>query len=283
MQFNYGIALFCAGYLSEAEQAFRAAKKGGRDTFYEIQADSILHPQFFGRRRAIRSSSRRSTDPLLVAGRRCSSGRATSTPPSGSTHGRAAASQRRRGAGRGRGRALRRGQPLGVVLAARAARPPVPAQPVGALPPRAAARLDGAARAGDDGVPARTRARAENRARQGSKRVPRRSCDSGTNTHAKMSQTAHGVRPAPLRQLPHPQRTRERWPVSNDGSRSTRTSARGEDDDEPSTPCRRRRGVDAARRRQPTPRADFYARSRRPRRSRSRSTPSSRPTRCSSS
>ena len=47
VQFNYGIVLFCAGYLSEAERAFRAAKQGGRDTFYEMRADEILHPQFF--------------------------------------------------------------------------------------------------------------------------------------------------------------------------------------------------------------------------------------------
>lgn len=47
VQFNYGIVLFCSGYLSEAEQAFRAAKQGGRDTFYEMRADEILHPQFF--------------------------------------------------------------------------------------------------------------------------------------------------------------------------------------------------------------------------------------------
>jgi tetratricopeptide (TPR) repeat protein len=47
VQFNYGIALFCAGYLNEAERAFRAAKQGGRDTFYEMRADEFLHPQFF--------------------------------------------------------------------------------------------------------------------------------------------------------------------------------------------------------------------------------------------
>lgn len=47
VQFNYGLALFCAGYLQEAEQAFRAAKTGGRDTLYEMRADEILHPQFF--------------------------------------------------------------------------------------------------------------------------------------------------------------------------------------------------------------------------------------------
>jgi Tfp pilus assembly protein PilF len=47
VQFNYGIVLYCAGYLAEASQAFRAAKAGGRDTFYEMRADEILHPQFF--------------------------------------------------------------------------------------------------------------------------------------------------------------------------------------------------------------------------------------------
>jgi tetratricopeptide (TPR) repeat protein len=47
VQFNYGIALFCAGYLNEAEQAFRAAKSSGRDTFYEMRADEFLHPQYF--------------------------------------------------------------------------------------------------------------------------------------------------------------------------------------------------------------------------------------------
>ena len=47
VQFNYGLALFCAGYLDEASGAFRAAKAGGRDTFYEMRADQILHPQFF--------------------------------------------------------------------------------------------------------------------------------------------------------------------------------------------------------------------------------------------
>jgi Flp pilus assembly protein TadD len=47
VQFNYGLALFCAGYLNEAGQAFRAAKTAGRDTLYEMRADEILHPQFF--------------------------------------------------------------------------------------------------------------------------------------------------------------------------------------------------------------------------------------------
>jgi tetratricopeptide (TPR) repeat protein len=47
VQFNFGTALFCAGYVTDAEQAWRAAKKSGRDTYYEMKADLILHPQFF--------------------------------------------------------------------------------------------------------------------------------------------------------------------------------------------------------------------------------------------
>jgi tetratricopeptide (TPR) repeat protein len=47
VQFNYGIVLFCGGYLNEASQAFRAAKTTGRDTYYEMRADEILHPQFY--------------------------------------------------------------------------------------------------------------------------------------------------------------------------------------------------------------------------------------------
>jgi predicted Zn-dependent protease len=47
VQFNFGTALFCAGYGVNAEQAYRQAKKAGYDTYYEMRADQILHPQFF--------------------------------------------------------------------------------------------------------------------------------------------------------------------------------------------------------------------------------------------
>jgi tetratricopeptide (TPR) repeat protein len=47
VQFNFGTALFCAGYVTDAEGAWRAAKRSGRDTYYEMKADVILHPQFF--------------------------------------------------------------------------------------------------------------------------------------------------------------------------------------------------------------------------------------------
>src|SRR5437763_13262931 len=66
VQFNYGTALFCAGYLADADSAYRAAKTAGRDTFYEIQADVVLHPQFFGQGYPPFFSASR--DPLLVQG-----------------------------------------------------------------------------------------------------------------------------------------------------------------------------------------------------------------------
>jgi predicted Zn-dependent protease len=66
VQFNYATSLFCAGYLADADQAFHAAKKAGRDTFYEIQADVILHPQFFSKGYPPFQSESR--DPLLVRG-----------------------------------------------------------------------------------------------------------------------------------------------------------------------------------------------------------------------
>ena len=69
VQFNYGIALFCAGYLDEAEQAFRAAKKGGRDTFYEMRADELLHPQYFVPQDGLYPIFEPTgTDPLLLRG-----------------------------------------------------------------------------------------------------------------------------------------------------------------------------------------------------------------------
>jgi predicted Zn-dependent protease len=66
VQFNYGTTLFCAGFIADAEQAFRAAKQAGRDSFYEIQADVILHPQFFSQGYPPFQSE--SHDPLLVRG-----------------------------------------------------------------------------------------------------------------------------------------------------------------------------------------------------------------------
>lgn len=67
VQFNYATALFCAGFLADADQAYRAAKVAGRDTYYEIQSDLILHPQYFTKAGypPFLSSSR---DPLLVRG-----------------------------------------------------------------------------------------------------------------------------------------------------------------------------------------------------------------------
>lgn len=47
IRFNYGIALLCRGYLNDAATALQAAKASGRNTFYAMRADELLHPQFF--------------------------------------------------------------------------------------------------------------------------------------------------------------------------------------------------------------------------------------------
>ncbi|HEX6761702.1 MAG TPA: hypothetical protein VF094_02765 [Gaiellaceae bacterium] len=67
VQFNYGLALYCAGYVDEALQAFSAAKKAGANTFYAIRADSILHPQFFSQGYPIFQAAG-AVDPLVRQG-----------------------------------------------------------------------------------------------------------------------------------------------------------------------------------------------------------------------
>jgi hypothetical protein len=47
VRFNYGVALLCHGYLPDASQALEAAKSKGRNTFYEMRADELLHPNLF--------------------------------------------------------------------------------------------------------------------------------------------------------------------------------------------------------------------------------------------
>src|SRR4051812_5032052 len=66
VQFNFGTVLFCAGFVTEAETAFRQAKKTGYDSYYEIQADQILHPQYFQNGHPIFEPTR--AQPLLLQG-----------------------------------------------------------------------------------------------------------------------------------------------------------------------------------------------------------------------
>ncbi|HLM34623.1 MAG TPA: hypothetical protein VK278_02475 [Gaiellaceae bacterium] len=48
VQFHLALARVYSGYGDDAVAALRAAKRLGRDTPYEVRADNILHPQFFG-------------------------------------------------------------------------------------------------------------------------------------------------------------------------------------------------------------------------------------------
>lgn len=68
VQYNLGVARLYAGYRGEAEQAFRTAKKVGRDTFYEIRADVVLHPQYFSA--GYPPFQATDHDPLLLRGAR---------------------------------------------------------------------------------------------------------------------------------------------------------------------------------------------------------------------
>jgi predicted Zn-dependent protease len=66
VQFNQATALLCAGYVAEATQGYRRAKKAGRDTYYEVRADTLLHPQFFDQGYPIFQYAGR--DPLHIQG-----------------------------------------------------------------------------------------------------------------------------------------------------------------------------------------------------------------------
>jgi tetratricopeptide (TPR) repeat protein len=46
VQFYTGVALFWAGYAGDASAALERAKTIGRDTIWELKADSLLHPQY---------------------------------------------------------------------------------------------------------------------------------------------------------------------------------------------------------------------------------------------
>lgn len=45
--FNDALVLYCAGFVNEAATAFEQAKKAGQDTYYAVESDVLLHPQFF--------------------------------------------------------------------------------------------------------------------------------------------------------------------------------------------------------------------------------------------
>jgi tetratricopeptide (TPR) repeat protein len=66
VQLNYGLALDCRGYLADAAQQLERAKRVGRDTQYEIDADQLLHPSFFQGGYPVFEPT--TGDPLLVRG-----------------------------------------------------------------------------------------------------------------------------------------------------------------------------------------------------------------------
>lgn len=66
VQFNEATALLCAGFVNEASQGYRRAKKAGRNTYYEVKADNFLHPQYFDQ--GYPPLQYQGNDPLLIEG-----------------------------------------------------------------------------------------------------------------------------------------------------------------------------------------------------------------------
>ena len=67
VQFNNATALYCAGFPVDAVQAYRKAKKAGRNTWYGVKADLLVHPQYF-QKAGYPLFTYFGTDPLLVQG-----------------------------------------------------------------------------------------------------------------------------------------------------------------------------------------------------------------------
>jgi predicted Zn-dependent protease len=65
--FNNALVLYCGGYVNEAAQMFRQAKKAGRDSYYEVESDVLLHPQYF-QGQGYPPFQYSGNDPLLLAG-----------------------------------------------------------------------------------------------------------------------------------------------------------------------------------------------------------------------
>ena len=206
MEFNRGSSSSAPGYLGEASQAFRAAKTAGRDTYYEMRADQILHPQYFTPQDGLYPVfEQEGHDRLLLQG--------VLLQRQGHQH-----SAERVYA---RAARLRPGDDEAQVAAAvarfdeddlsaslsrsRTARAAFSAQPIRSLPPRAAPAWTGQ-RAEAERQFRRARALSARRPSSGGRRdvflaglVP-----SGTEGAVKMSRSAYGVRPPAMRQFRAP-------------------------------------------------------------------------------
>jgi hypothetical protein len=69
VSFNYGIALLCRGYLADASTQLERAKSTGRNTYYEMRADELLHPSFFQPADGLYPLFQpQGKDPLLIRG-----------------------------------------------------------------------------------------------------------------------------------------------------------------------------------------------------------------------
>ena len=282
MQFNYATLLYCRGYFADATTAFQQAKKAGRDTYYEVEADNLLHPQYFhpadGAGYPIFELTR--ADPLLERG----------IVLQREFHQHSAEKLYLQDA------KLHPDEPDAQVAAAVGrfdedditaafshlgpARHAFPAQPDRPLPPRAAALVDGPAHAGRPRVHARAPARAEDADGARGGRVPPRARRNEDDREVSVVPSGAGARVAHPRDF-DTERSHERARTRR--SRAGRRARRRRSDHR----RRGRRGRDAARRARDRGRDRLLLGARRTagRGSPSSTSPpsSSRPTRCSSS
>ena len=201
VQLYRGIALYWAGYRRRRARRLRRGEEGrARHASRDAQADNMLHPEYFPRT-AIRSSSRRA-DALLEQGSRLQRAGPPALGRARLRAGGAAAAGRRRGAGRGRRRAFRQGQPEGLVLAARAARrggsraaSPCATTSDCCSPGRASATR------GDRQFRQARRARARARRSASGAASSSQGLRQVGQGNDKMSRSAYGVRPAAMRQF----------------------------------------------------------------------------------
>ena len=270
------------------------AKKVGRDTHYEMQADSILHPQYFTPATA---SSR-----LRARGTTGCSSRARCCSAQGHQHS-ARARLRAGGAGSGRTTTRRRSRPR-----SRASTRTTSSASFSRLGPlRASSRSSQSVRyhlglllawtgqrdRGDRAVPAGASrsGRRPSSARQRAMSSSAGLVAGGTNAATKMSRSAYGVRPVRDATVPHPVRRLSRRPLRRWGAHDEEGAGNGGDRggraaaSEAEPRGGRDRGGDGAARRSSRPRRPRTSTppSRRSRKQRSRQRSRSPPTRSSSS
>ena len=185
---------------------FRQAKKAGRDTYYEMRADELLHPQFFQPQDGLYPIFEpQRPDPLLDPGRAPAARGPPALRREALRAGRAPAARTttrrrspRRSAASTRTTSSASFSRLGP-LVKRFPHSQTVRYHLGLL-----LAWTGQRDAGDQGVPARTRARSEHDARQATAAFLNGLTGRWVQHDEEMSRAAYGVRPVLCARVPHP-------------------------------------------------------------------------------